>query len=120
MVLGPSPSIAATMCLLTAFFAPRTVTSPRSGPDGSIRQSFSVTRAAYGVRAGPQPNSPQPRHALPADDLRPDAGLRLPAPHTPPLRHRSDDHQPAPALVLEFTPDEWTTFLTRVKRGTVS
>jgi hypothetical protein len=35
IVLGPSPSIAATMCLVTAFFDPRTPMSPRSGPDGS-------------------------------------------------------------------------------------
>jgi hypothetical protein len=35
MTLGPSPSIAATMCLVTAFFDPRTEMSPRSGPDGS-------------------------------------------------------------------------------------
>src|SRR5579871_5304614 len=35
MVLGSSPSIAATMCLVTAFFDPRTEMSPRSGPDGS-------------------------------------------------------------------------------------
>ena len=35
MTLGPSPSIAATMCLVTAFLEPRTEMSPRSGPDGS-------------------------------------------------------------------------------------
>jgi hypothetical protein len=38
--LGPSPSRAATMCLVTAFFEPRTVTSPRSGPVGSIFQAL--------------------------------------------------------------------------------
>ena len=38
IVLGPSPSIAATMCLVTAFFDPRTEMSPRSGPDGSTCQ----------------------------------------------------------------------------------
>ena len=42
IVLGPSPSIAATMCLVTAFFDPRTWMSPRSGPDGSTRH-VSVT-----------------------------------------------------------------------------
>ena len=42
MVLGASPSIAATMCLETAFFDPRTRISPRSGPDGSTCQ-VSVT-----------------------------------------------------------------------------
>jgi hypothetical protein len=42
IVLGPSPSIAATMCLVTAFFDPRTAMSPRSGPDGSTRH-VSVT-----------------------------------------------------------------------------
>ena len=46
IMLGPSPSIAATMCLLTAFLAPRTVTSPRNGPDGSIRQTASALCAA--------------------------------------------------------------------------
>src|SRR5580658_4269691 len=35
ITLGPSPSIAATMCLVTAFLEPRTEMSPRSGPDGS-------------------------------------------------------------------------------------
>ncbi|MEZ5138444.1 MAG: hypothetical protein R2711_06670 [Acidimicrobiales bacterium] len=34
MVLAPSPSTAATMCLVTAFFEPRMNTSPRSGPEG--------------------------------------------------------------------------------------
>src|SRR5580692_1228160 len=44
IVLGPSPSIAATMCLVTAFFDPRTPISPRSGPDGSTCQvSFTLT-----------------------------------------------------------------------------
>src|SRR6202035_1319347 len=38
IVLGASPSIAATMCLVTAFFDPRTRISPRSGPDGSTCQ----------------------------------------------------------------------------------
>jgi len=47
MVLGPSPSIAATMCLVTAFFDPRTVMSPRSGPDGSTCQ-VSVTLTTVG------------------------------------------------------------------------
>jgi hypothetical protein len=47
IVLGPSPSIAATMCLVTAFFDPRTTMSPRSGPDGSTCQ-VSVTRLLYG------------------------------------------------------------------------
>ena len=42
IVLGPSPSIAATMCLDTAFFDPRTWMSPRNGPDGSTCQ-VSVT-----------------------------------------------------------------------------
>ena len=44
IVLGPSPSIAATMCLVTAFFDPRTPMSPRSGPDGSTCQ-VSVTKS---------------------------------------------------------------------------
>src|SRR6266704_552275 len=35
IVLGASPSIAATMCFDTAFFDPRTRISPRSGPEGS-------------------------------------------------------------------------------------
>jgi hypothetical protein len=39
MVLGPSPRIAATMCLVTAFFDPLTSTSPLSGPAGSISQA---------------------------------------------------------------------------------
>src|SRR6516165_11870723 len=48
IVLGPSPSIAATMCLLTAFFDPRTEMSPRSGPDGSTSQ-VSVTQTTVGA-----------------------------------------------------------------------
>ena len=38
IVLGPVPSMAATMCLVTAFFEPRTSTVPRRGPLGSINQ----------------------------------------------------------------------------------
>ena len=49
IVLGPSPSIAATMCLVTAFFDPRTEMSPRSGPDGSTCQ-VSVTQTTVGAR----------------------------------------------------------------------
>src|SRR5580704_15013197 len=48
IVLGPSPSIAATMCLVTAFFDPRTAMSPRSGPDGSTCQ-VSVTLTTVGA-----------------------------------------------------------------------
>src|SRR6202041_2522008 len=48
IVLGPSPSIAATMCLVTAFFDPRTPMSPRSGPDGSTCQ-VSVTLTTVGA-----------------------------------------------------------------------
>src|SRR5580693_3757934 len=44
ITLGPSPSIAATMCLVTAFFDPRTSMSPRSGPEGSTSQ-VPVTQA---------------------------------------------------------------------------
>src|SRR5215469_421899 len=54
MVLGPSPSIAATMCFDTAFFDPRTRISPRSGPDGSTCQ---VPAMQITVRANP----PTPR-----------------------------------------------------------
>ena len=39
-VLGVLPSSAATMCLVTAFFEPFTLTSPLSGPTGSIRQEL--------------------------------------------------------------------------------
>ena len=39
MVLGPCPRMAATMCLVTAFLEPRTSTSPRSGPAGSMSQA---------------------------------------------------------------------------------
>ena len=49
MVLGSSPSIAATMCLVTAFFDPRTEMSPRSGPDGSTCH-VSVTQTTVGAR----------------------------------------------------------------------
>jgi hypothetical protein len=55
IVLGPSPSIAATMCLVTAFFDPRTPISPRSGPDGSTCH-VSVTQTTVGApsaRSGP-------------------------------------------------------------------
>ena len=38
MVLGPLPSRVATMCLVTAFFEPRTRTEPDSGPAGSTTQ----------------------------------------------------------------------------------
>ena len=48
IVLGPSPSIAATMCLVTAFFDPRTWISPRSGPDGSTCH-VSVTLTTVGA-----------------------------------------------------------------------
>ena len=51
MVLGSSPSIAATMCLVTAFFDPRTEISPRSGPDGSTCH-VSVTQTTVGARPG--------------------------------------------------------------------
>src|SRR5260370_15612405 len=82
IALGPSPSIAATMCLVTAFFDPRTWISPRSGPDGSTCQvSFTLTTVggpAVGLRrlgrgrrrlvpAQPRPDQPVRR----ADD--PDA-----------------------------------------------
>ncbi len=49
IVPGPSPSMAATMCLVTAFFDPRTEMSPRSGPDGSTCQ-VSVTVTTVGPR----------------------------------------------------------------------
>nr|WP_230208138.1 hypothetical protein [Microlunatus sp. Gsoil 973] len=42
IVLGLLANMAATMCLLTAFLAPRTVTSPRNGPDGSISHRLST------------------------------------------------------------------------------
>src|ERR1700722_8895672 len=48
IVLCPSPSIAATMCLVTAFFDPRTQMSPRSGPDGSTCH-VSVTQTTVGA-----------------------------------------------------------------------
>src|SRR4051812_37837998 len=53
MALGEPPSTAATMCLVTAFFEPRTVTSPRRGPTGSMRQDGGVlpTGAVYGAGA---------------------------------------------------------------------
>src|SRR5262249_46345546 len=55
IVLGPSPSIAATMCLDTAFFEPRTRISPRSGPDGSTCQ---VPAMQLTVRANPPTPDP--------------------------------------------------------------
>ena len=58
IVLGPSPSIAATMCLVTAFFDPRTAMSPRSGPDGSTRHVL-VTPTTVGAL----PNPPRPLHS---------------------------------------------------------
>jgi hypothetical protein len=64
IVLGPSPSIAATKCLVTAFFDPRTTMSPRSGPDGSTCQ-VSVTRPLYGRRTAQKSqkgNSAHERH----------------------------------------------------------
>src|SRR5260370_6250971 len=48
IVLGPSPSIAASMCLVTAFFDPRTPMSPRSGPDVSTCQ-VAVTLTTVGA-----------------------------------------------------------------------
>src|ERR1700716_3747920 len=62
IVLGPSPSIAATMCLDTAFFDPRTRMSPRSGPDGSTCQAPAMqitVRAFHPARRepGPEPSS---------------------------------------------------------------
>ena len=59
IVLGPSPSIAATMCLVTAFFDPRTPMSPRSGPDGSTCH-VSVTLTTVG--ALPTQNVPRSPH----------------------------------------------------------
>ena len=63
IVLGPSPSIAATMCLVTAFFDPRTPISPRSGPDGSTCH-VSVTLTTVGappVRSAQFTSPPPPR-----------------------------------------------------------
>ena len=39
IVDGVSAMSAATMCLVTAFLDPATATSPRSGPEGSMRQA---------------------------------------------------------------------------------
>nr|BFE88949.1 hypothetical protein GCM10020093_115500 [Planobispora longispora] len=41
-----APSMAATMCLETPFLDPRTSTSPRSGPEGSISHTSSFTQTA--------------------------------------------------------------------------
>ncbi|MGP4028939.1 VOC family protein [Actinomadura sp. 3N407] len=82
------------MCLLTAFFAPRTVTSPRNGPDGSICHNFSFTRAAYGVRDDRPANSPR-THALRTTS----AHTQCSSPHvtrTVPPRQRAADHRPPP------------------------
>jgi hypothetical protein len=38
--------MAATMCLVTAFLDPRTSTSPRRGPDGSINQASDTSLQA--------------------------------------------------------------------------
>ena len=46
---GVDPMIAATMCLVMAFFEPATRTSPRRGPDGSTAQAeASVMERVYG------------------------------------------------------------------------
>src|SRR5215467_10368886 len=70
--LGPSPSIAATMCLDTAFFDPRTRISPRSGPDGSTCQ---VPAMQHTVRANPPtprgPAESDRQGVLPPPDLGP-------------------------------------------------
>ena len=66
IVLGPSPSIAATMCLVTAFFDPRTEMSPRSGPDGSTCH-VSVTQTTVGASAGPCARRPDRGRPEPGD-----------------------------------------------------
>ena len=55
MVLGSVPSRAATMCLVTAFLDPLTLTCPTRGPLGRMRQA-SGHRLDHGVRgsAGPR------------------------------------------------------------------
>ena len=58
MTLGPSPSTAATMCLVTAFFEPRMKTSPRRGPEGATDQALGGIMAR--VRRHP---APAPRRA---------------------------------------------------------
>ena len=56
MVLGPSPRMAATMCLVTAFLEPKTSTSPIRGPLGWMNHSsdtppiFAEAVALIGVR----------------------------------------------------------------------
>ena len=49
MVLGRVPSMAATMCLVTAFFDPLTWTSPTRGPLGRMCQASAVD-ASIGAR----------------------------------------------------------------------
>src|SRR5258707_12770737 len=48
---GPSASNAATMCLVAAFFDPRTMTSPCKGPTGSIRHDDGMGRG-YAAEGG--------------------------------------------------------------------
>jgi hypothetical protein len=79
MVLGPSPSIAATMCLVTAFFDPRTEMSPRSGPDGSTCHVSSIL-PTVGAAAGGPGNSreiPEPATRECATVIRPGGELGI-------------------------------------------
>jgi hypothetical protein len=63
IVLGAVPRIAATMCLVTAFFEPAISTSPTSGPFGSICQAepagesmaADITGATGAARTRPRP-----------------------------------------------------------------
>jgi len=54
IVLGPAAMNAATMCLVTAFFEPRTRTSPRSGPTGSTCQAGVLMRRNLADAPPPQ------------------------------------------------------------------
>jgi hypothetical protein len=63
IVLGAVPSMAATMCLVTAFFDPLTSTSPTSGPLGWMCQA-----AARGSFIGPRVTAgrgPETHHLWP-------------------------------------------------------
>src|ERR1700744_1417132 len=66
--------MAATMCLVTAFFDPRTRTSPRRGPEGSISHASDTRTEASGAvlvvrvfrRSAPAESAAPPRPTRPA------------------------------------------------------
>jgi len=89
MVLTPLPKMAATMCLVTAFFDPRMKTSPRRGPEGVTDQARVLMADKATHLPARAPHEPAPSAVTRVDD-RSSAHAYPRVMAAPPPRRRND------------------------------